>query len=147
MSRLDIEPTGSNDFGPCPCCGNNSRRVCGFVDARKGVVAAYFVHWTLTRVRDHGANFDLIIGRWGEGSSARDRVLVSLAYRVDETGPSFMVIDAADRPAAGETDLVGRALARSEVIGQAIAQQAFDIVDAILEQDARVAELLPTPGI
>lgn len=146
MARLDIEPTGSSDFGPCPCCGNNSRSVWGLVRNRKGAHAAYFVHWTLTRVRDHGANFDLIIGQWGEGSSAGDRVLVALAYRVDETGPSFMVIDAADRPRAAATDLVGRALARAEVIGRPIAQQAFDIVDAILEQDPRVAELLAPPG-
>jgi hypothetical protein len=65
---------------------------------------------------------------------------------VDETGPSFMVIDAADRPAAA-SDLVGRALAREEVIGRPIAKQAFSIVDAILQQDARVAELLTPPGI
>jgi hypothetical protein len=146
MERLEIEPTGTSDYGPCPCCGSNSRRVWGFVHGQKEALASYFVHWTLTRVRDHGANFDLIVGRSGDGATARDRVLVALAYRVDETGPSFMVIDAADRPAAA-SDLVGRALAGEEVIGRPIAKQAFSIVDAILQQDARVAELLTPPGI
>jgi hypothetical protein len=99
------------------------------------------VHWTLTRVHDHGAHFDLIIGRWGERTTAADRVLVALEYRVLESGPAFMVIDAASRPAA-TNELVGRALAREEVIGRPIAAEAFAIVDAVLAQDPRVAELL-----
>jgi hypothetical protein len=141
MDALEVEPTGANDTGPCECCGNNSRCVWGFVHTPEASLASYFVHWTLSRVADHGANFDLIIGRWGDGTSARDRVLVALAYRLLESGPGFMVIDAADRPAAS-SELVGRVLTRAEVLGQPVAKQAFAIVDAVLAQDARVAELL-----
>jgi hypothetical protein len=118
-----------------------SRCVWGFIHAPKGTLAAYFVHWTLTRVADHGANFDLIIGRWGEGTTAADRAVVSLAYRLDENGPSLMVIDANDRPAASG-GLAARALRRTEVVGRPISQEAFVIVDAILAQDDRVAELM-----
>jgi hypothetical protein len=138
---LKIEPSGSNDYGPCECCGNMSRCVWGSVHSPKKVVAAYFVHWTLTRVADHGASFDLIIGKWGERASAADRSVVSLMYRLEETGPSFMVIDAADRPAA-TGGMADHALRRSDVIGKPIAQTAFAIVDAILTQDERVAEVL-----
>ncbi|VTT99811.1 Uncharacterized protein OS=Rhodopseudomonas palustris (strain HaA2) GN=RPB_1943 PE=4 SV=1 [Gemmataceae bacterium] len=141
MEALEVEPTGANDTGPCECCGNNSRCVWGFVHTSEASLASYFVHWTLSRVADHGANFDLILGRWGEGTSARDRVLVALAYRLLESGPGFMVIDAGGRPAAS-SELVGRALARAEVVGQPVATQAFAIVDAVLAQDARIAELL-----
>ena len=118
-----------------------SRCVWGFVHAPNGTRAAYFVHWTLSRVADHGANFDLIIGKWVEQSSATNRVAVSLAYRLDETGPSFMVIDATDRPTA-TGGLAEHILLRAEVIGRPIAQQAFAIVDAVLAQDERTAELL-----
>lgn len=90
---------------------------------------------------DHGANFDVIIGKWGEASSASDRVLVALEYRLLETGPAFMVIDAESRPAA-QSKLVGRALPRSEVIGQSFATEVFAVADAVLAQDARVAEML-----
>jgi hypothetical protein len=144
MHPLHIEPTGSADIGPCECCGNNSRRVWGLVRTPDAALAAYFVHWTLSRVSDHGANFDLIIGRWGEKASARDRVLVALEYRLTESGPSFIVIDARDREAASN-DLVGRALSRKQVIGKPIAQQAFAIADAVLAQDRRVKELLRKP--
>jgi hypothetical protein len=141
MEPLSVEPTGEKDLGVCECCGNSSRRVWGLVHTPNATLASYFVHWTLGRVPDHGANFDLIIGKWGDGTAAADRVLVALAYRLTDTGPQFMVIDAADRPAA-KSDLVGRALPRSEVINQPIAEQAFAVVDAVLEQDQRVAELL-----
>jgi len=143
MESLEVEPTGANDTGPCGCCGNISRCITGFVHTPEASIAAYFVHWTLSRVADHGVNFDLIIGRWGEGTSARDRILVSLAYRLLDSGPGFMIIDAANRPAAS-SELIGRALSRAEVVGQPVAQQAFGIVDAVLAQDERAAELLGT---
>ena len=97
MRMLQVEPTGSSDYGPCKCCGNNSRRVWGFIHAAEATFAAYFVHWTLDRVADHGANFDLIIGKWGDGASKADRSLVALLYRLFEGKPQFMVIDAEGR--------------------------------------------------
>lgn len=141
MARLALEPTDAKDFGPCECCGNNSRQVWGQDRDGDATIASYFVHWTLSRVADHGANFDLIIGKWGKDATAADRCLVALEYRLDGTGPSFMVIDTAGRPAA-TSELVGNVLARDEVVGQPIATQAFAIVDAVLVQDGRVAELL-----
>ena len=141
MDTWQVEPDGAGDNGLCDCCGHMSRCVWGFIRSPTEVVAAYFVHWTLGRVVEHGANFDLIIGRWGPGAEAVDRSLVALAYRLMEGGPAFMVIEAADRPAAGNA-LVGRSLRRSEVIGRPVATQAFSLVDAILAQDDRIAELL-----
>lgn len=137
---LTVETTGSNDYGPCECCGNNSRCVCGFISAGQTTVAAYFVHWTLGRVHDHGASFDLIIGQWGKEARPTDRVLVSLALRRFDTGPEFMVVDACDRPAA-DTSVVAKMLKREEVIGKEIAEQAFALVDAIWLQDKRISEL------
>lgn len=141
MKAMRVEPTGTNDYGPCECCGNNSRCVWGFIHTPEGALASYFVHWTLSRVEDHGASFDLILGKWGDRTTAEDRCLVSLAYRLFEGGPQFMVIDGHERP-AGKSDLVGRVLLRAEVVGQPIAEQAFAAVDAILAQDSRVLELL-----
>lgn len=141
MEVLTVEPTGEKDYGPCNCCGNNSRCAWGFIHSVEGTVASYFVHWTLSRVADHGANFDLILGKWGEQSTARDRSLVSLAYRLFDTGPQFMVIDCHDRPAA-KSELVGQVLRREDVVGQPIAKRAFAMADAILVQDKRVLELL-----
>jgi hypothetical protein len=104
-------------------------------------VASYFVQWAAGRVVDHGALFSLVIGRWGEGAEAAERVLVALEYRLIETGPAFSVVDGAGRP--GDTPrLVGRALTRAEVVGTPMAREAFAIADAVLGQDGRLGEIL-----
>ena len=141
MPKLSIEANDSNDFGPCECCGAMSRTVSGFVHCGDEAQAAYLVQWTLGQVERHGANFDLIIGKWGDAADSKDRCAVSLELRRTSTGPAFMVIDSGNRPAAS-SDLVGKALAREEVIGTPFAEQAFELVDVIWLQDARIAELV-----
>ncbi|MCE9638513.1 MAG: hypothetical protein K8T90_22660 [Planctomycetes bacterium] len=143
---LRVEPTESADFPPCDCCGDATRRVWGYVHAADRTVAAYFVQWTVGGVPAHGALFDLVLGRWGDGASPTDRVLVTLDYRLTDTGPGFMVIDSGGRPAA-DPAIVGRALTRTEVVGQSIVDEAFPVADAVLAQDARIAELLGRRGV
>lgn len=140
MGDLSIEPMGSTDFGPCECCGGTTRSVWGTISRGEAAEASYFVRWTLGEVERHGANFDLIVGRWGDDASNADRFAVALEFRVMDDGPWFMVIDAGTRPVA-ESDLVGRALRRDEVIGTPLAPVAFELVDAIWMQDERIGEL------
>ena len=88
----------------------------------------------------HGATFDLILGKWGEGATPSDRVAVSLRFRRIETGPSFMVADAADRP-TGRGGLAGVALARNQVLGSRWEREAYDVVDAVWLKDTRISEI------
>jgi len=44
-----------------------SRKVWGLVRSDGYAYATYFVHWTVGHVFDHGANFDVILGKWGKG--------------------------------------------------------------------------------
>jgi len=104
-------------------------------------MAVYYVHWTLGHVSDQGANIDLIIGEWGEAMTADNRSALALAYRLLDTSPSLMIIDAQARPFSN-SPLVGRVLRREDVIGTSFAQDAFAVADAVLAQDDRVAELL-----
>jgi hypothetical protein len=128
------------DFGPCECCGRNSRTIWGFVYQGESASTAYFVHWTLGGIKKYGANFDLILGKWGEGTSAQERCAVSLEYRLLENGPAFMVINAKSCPVV-KSELVCRALTREEVVGQPISKEVFALADAILAQDSRISEL------
>jgi hypothetical protein len=137
MDGRSIEPTGSHDFGPCECCGKNSRTVWGYV-YRGGVTeAVYYVHWSLGKVAEYGAHFDLIIGQWGDGSEDADRQTVSLEF---QPGLGVMVKDAGSRKIASER-IAGKAMSREDVIGTSLAQQAFDIFDTIWLQDGRIAEV------
>jgi len=140
MAAITLEPTGSRDFERCPCCGENSRTVWGLAHRDGSAHATYFVHWTLGKVADDGAHFDLILGRWGEDATKADRYAVSLEYRRTDQGPAFMVIDATERPVA-HNELAARALRRDEVIGTEVAASAYEIVDAIWLTDGRISEV------
>lgn len=123
--------------GRCDCCGQASRTVWGLVHQGEATIAAYWMNWTVGHLDDPGANLDLILGAWGDGTAARDRIAASLVYREQEdSAPAFMVIDASDRPIA-ESELVSGALKREEVIGTPLADHLFALVDAIWEQDQR----------
>jgi hypothetical protein len=134
--RFQVEEMGESG-GHCDCCGNESRCVWGMVHGADETLAAYYMHWTVGHLTDPGANLDLIIGSWGDNTSADDRVVVSLLHRQEPDGsPALMVIDAAER-AATKREIARTALARSDVIGTPLAAQVFAIVDAIYEQDDR----------
>jgi hypothetical protein len=129
-----VEQTGQSS-GHCDCCGTATRRVWGFVSRGGACVAAYFVGWTIGRP-EHGAALDLIVGAWGEGAKPENRSAVALEFRVIDGAPQFMVVDAESRPTSN-SGLVGKALARTDVIGTPLATQVFEIVDAIyLGEDA-----------
>jgi hypothetical protein len=117
-----------------------SRLVAGLIRRDGDAYAAYQVHWTLDQVELHGATFYVILGLWGEGTLAADRHAVALRYRCDAEATGFMVVDA-EETAIASHPLVGRALAREEVIGSRLAQEVFDIVDFIWLHDDRISEI------
>ena len=51
-----------------------------------------------------------------------------------------MVVDASETSIASNP-LVGRALKREEVVGTPLAQEVFELVDAIWLEDANIAEV------
>ena len=117
---FETEQTGAS-VGHCDCCGSSTKRVWGLVHRDGAAIAAYFVGWAEKRP-DHGVTFDLILGKWGDSATRRDRLAVALDYRIVEASPQFMVVDARDR-VTSKSDLVGTALERSDVIGTALAPQ------------------------
>lgn len=127
------------ELGPCPDCGQKTKRVWGYVYRSDIPTAAYYVEWTPSHPQRDAA-FDLIIGKWGENAGPSDRQAVSVAFRVLDTGPAFMVQDASVR-GVGSSPLVSRALNRTEVVGQPIAADVFQICDSIYLADPRINEL------
>ena len=139
MNAFKLEPQGESG-GLCECCGKTSKTVWGLVEAEAAPTACYYVQWTIDGVAEHGANFDLVIGAWGEGTTAKDRVVVCLEYRLLDHGPAFKIVDASTRGRDFCT-LADAVLGRSDVIGTPLAGQVFAISDLILARDGRVAEL------
>lgn len=133
----EVEPLGQSN-GVCSCCGSETRLVWGFVHSPAGTVASYQVHWTAgAGLGCHPANYDFVIGPWGEGASPADRIAVSLMHFENEDGPGVMVIDAGGRPPAG-SGLAASALDRESVVGTELAATAFAIFDTVFLQDTRL---------
>ncbi len=136
---LEYDAGNRKEMGPCPHCGQKTSRVWGYIYRCDAAAAAYFVEWTpLHAERD--ATFDLIVGKWGEDTHAIDRQSVSVAFRVLDSGPSFMVQDAATRP-VGSSSLASKALDRDAVIGGPLAEFVFAVCDLVYLADPRIAEL------
>jgi hypothetical protein len=140
---LQIEPLGAKDTGRCKCCGRVSRKVWGAVHCGGATLASYFVHWTVGHVFDTGAHFDVILGEWGDGTSADDRYAIRIAYRIFDHGPELMVIDASQKHVL--STLAAHYLKRSDVIDGPLAPTVFAICDTFLTQDKRLAALWDTP--
>jgi hypothetical protein len=140
---LEAEPLGTADTGRCTCCGRLSRKIWGLV-RRDGVAhACYFVHWTVGHVFDGGAQIDIVLGKWGEGTRPADRFTIRLDYRILETGPGLMVCDSDSARVEGA--LAEHCLKRSDVIGGPLVATIFAICDAFLMQDKRLGALWDAP--
>ena len=137
--RLEIFPDNQKTFGPCDCCGEMTSRVWGYIYGRNDALAAYYVEWT-PRHEGQQANFDLIVGVWGEDTCASDRQAIAVEFRKLDTGPAFRVIDAKYREVS-KSALVAEALDRDSVIGTPLAAQVFAICDLIYLEDPRISEL------
>jgi len=144
VESYEVEALGET-MGACECCGAARRAIWGVVHlAGAETVASYFVTWVPERaLAEHAAHMDMIVGAWGEGTGAAERVAVSLVYR-EEAGSGEMgarrvqVVDAGSRKIA-QNPLVGAALGPDDVIGSPVATTAFGIFDAVVTQDARFA--------
>jgi hypothetical protein len=141
-ARLIVEPDGETESGPCSCCGTRTKTLWGFIHNGDETIAAYFVSWTLGHQKRDGATFEFIIGQWTEESTAEDRQLVALAYRVTAKGAGFIVIDAKKRD---DDELVSKALTRDDVIGTPLADEVFALADAVYLNDPRLAALRQWP--
>ena len=129
----------SESEGICACCGNRSKTIWGDLSTDETPVAVYYVHWTVDSP-EHMPSFDFVIGRWGEGAGATDRVLVSLLFKPGHDGGSFTVIDGGER-LPKYSKVCARAMQRSEVIGTPLAGNVFALLDALWLTDARMSEV------
>ena len=137
---FQFEEMKVSEFGPCECCGDVSRTATGMVRRDGDAYAIYQVVWTAQQIALHGAEFYIILGQFGDGTTAADKFAVALHYFVEPDRFGFMVVDAHETSIASNP-LVGRALRREDVIGTPLAQEVFELVDAIWLEDANIAEV------
>jgi len=102
--------------------------------------ALYQVHWTSQQVARHGAEFYIVLGEFGDGTTAADKFAVALHFYVEPHRFGFMVVDAG-QTAIASNPLVGHALSREAVVDTPLAREVFDLVDAIWLGDINISEI------
>jgi hypothetical protein len=123
-----------------------SRRVWGLWTNGPHGRGSYFVHWTVGHVFENGAHIDLLFaGAKRENDELPEFDAVSVEYRILDTGPGMMVVDATPL-AFAMSSRIGHYLKRGDVIGGPLADQVFAICDAFLLQDPRLANLWDEPA-
>ena len=132
--KFQFEERTITNYGPCECCGDVSLFASGLVRRNLEPYAIYQVHWTKNQVVKHGAEFYILLGEFGEGTTAADKFAVALHFFVEDHRHGFMVVDA-DRTSIASHPLVGRALPRSSVINTPLAKEVFELTDAIWLED------------
>jgi hypothetical protein len=131
MDALEVE-TLSESSGHCDCCGQVTHSIWGTVTKGSQTVAAYWASWSEGHLEELGADFDLVVGTWGDEAGPEARAAISAAYRMPPQG-GFMIIDGKDR-----MPLAAHQLKRTDVIGTPLAEQVFNILDAIWLKDNRL---------
>ena len=137
---FQFEERTITNYGPCECGGDTSLLASGLVRRDQEPYAAYQVHWTKNQVAKHGAEFYIVLGEFGDGTTAADKFAVALHFFVEDERHGFMVVDA-DQTSIASHPLVGSALPRSNVIDTPLAEEVFELVDAIWLEDENIAEV------
>lgn len=137
---MKIEPDGEKFHGPCPDCGEATRSVWGYVSTEDAARAVYYIRWTDFHL-ERGAQLGISIGVWGDGSRPIDRALFGVECRTGETGPAFMLVDAASVPWSADPFL-GMSLTRPQALADSRKAEVFEILDRIVEADPRFRAFL-----
>ena len=137
---LTIELGESAEHGPCPDCACKTQAVWGYVIKDGGVHAVYFVRWTVQHL-ERGAQMLVSIGGWGGTADSAEKRSVGVECRMGEDRPGFMVVNADDLPWS-EHETLGKMLTRNAAFADGSAEEAFAILDRVVELDDRIKGFL-----
>lgn len=134
-SQIRIEPSKDSRF---EAPDGTWCTLWGYVFEDERARAVYYVRYNDTRFEQ--AEVVVSVGEWGEGSTPEKRDCLAALARKYEGRLAFMLIDAADSSFADQAFL-GSMRAAADVRGTDLARRAFAILDEVLVQDERVANL------
>lgn len=136
---ISLELKGEEAGSPCPDCGQATQRVWGHVLDHQQTVASYVATW-VPGSQDHAIGYDLIFGRWDEGSSGENRVLVSMDQRVGAGDGKPRFVDAAGR-VAHDPRLFSDALSWQAAMQSTRAKDLLILADIIYRNDPRLEDV------
>ena len=132
---LEIEPTKASSFQSSE---GLLQTVWGHVHQNQSPHAVYYVRWNETHLEE--ATFVVSVGDWSEGPDEGSRDCVAALARAFKGELSFMLVDAATTSFA-EQKFLGNMRRADSVRETPLAQEVFHILDHVLVEDQRVAQL------
>jgi hypothetical protein len=137
---LTIEPAPEVAERVCKDCGRAFTTVHGFLYEEGDAYAVY--HALLQREHPSTAvDLALSFGSWDEEATGRDRTRIGI--RIWPDGAELKLhINAADESSFGDSDVFGRMVDRSDVLGTPIEHDVLRAAEFVLAHDERIQEHL-----
>ncbi len=133
-----FQTEGNEEHGLCPDCGKIIRLVWGYIFKKGKPFATYYSRFNEGHP-DKGMNMLVVEGAWGDDSNETDRYCFSLECRMNETRPSYMMIDS--DPSYAE---LGKALTRAEALAHPFKDELFPMLDQLMASDLVIKRFLAT---
>ncbi|MBL1435623.1 MAG: hypothetical protein COB08_005430 [Rhodobacteraceae bacterium] len=87
---------------------------------------------------EHGAEFTIISGQWGEGTTADDRYVIVLDFWPSS---GFSIAESCSERKGMITSSASNFMDRDAIIGTEFAERLFSIVDAVHMKDSRLDKI------
>ncbi len=114
----------------CACCGEDIYQGTGILEWNAEPTASYWYSWS----DGHQGNFFVAV-HWGE---ADDEKIVIASCQCAEGGTQLSITDPESSPWQGFA-FQGRVLSREEAIAELDYPEYFELFDAVIEKDIRLA--------
>ena len=122
--------------GLCDCCGGTTTRLTRWVRHEGGAFASYVAVFSDNHP-ERSVALAVILGSWGVGTSARDRVVFVMDLRGSADAPGAKVVDGS-RSRFADAGGMGRVLEREEAMANPLLEDAFGVLDAAWALDVEL---------
>ena len=140
MGEISLELGGEGDPYQCPCCGNESHTVWGFIYEDGNAHAVYYAGWTIEH-EDKGVTIAIGLGDWGEDTGPEDRYSIGLDVRANTSDVMFSVLEP-EQSSFNDVEFIGRMMPRIEALAHPQLDHIFHVAEHIVADDPRVTTAL-----
>ena len=136
---IEIEFNEPNIYD-CDCCDNKTVRLTRFVSKNGDAHAVYYCQYTIGH-EDKVVNGVLSLGKWWDGSTAKDRIAFPFRIWTNEENYQVGLMDKAECEWS-DVEMLGTMLDRKEGLKHEWIKEVFHITDHIIAEDQLVIDYL-----
>jgi hypothetical protein len=135
---LSLECNPPTEGEPCACCGGRTTSLVRYV-RKDGFAHAIYIARYSDNHPDREVGAVVMLGPWGEGTSAQDRSAFLLRIR-EKAGRFQVMVDDANMAGVDVSGMASHRLTREQALAHPMVREVFAVSDLIVAQDANVIE-------